>query len=149
MAVPEAVQCQLHAEEQLVGSPLSASRQRHQCTCQECCFWHSHPRSLSGPALEPFYCSSEAEESPQVCFSNPRHPLVLPLQNCNKIHIYSQQTTLAASAFTEQLPTGADVRLHLQKHPAESPLTPPPLFNWHQTQICHLQVTSPAWPPRG
>lgn len=71
------------------------------------------------------------------------------LQNCNKIHIYSQQTTLAASAFTKQLPTGADVRLRLQNHPAESPLTLPPLFNWHQTQICHLQVTSPAWPLRG
>lgn len=71
------------------------------------------------------------------------------LQNCNKIHIYLQHTMLAAFAFTEQLSTGADVRLRLQKHPAKSPLTPPPLFNWHQTQICHLQVTSPAWPLRG
>lgn len=70
------------------------------------------------------------------------------LQNCNKMHIYSQHTTLAAFAFTE-LSIGADVRLYLQKQPAKSPLTPPPLFNWHQTQICHLQVTSPARPLRG
>lgn len=126
----------------------SARRQRHQWTCQECCFWHGHPRSLSGPALDPFYCSGEAEETHRAASAIPDTLSFWLLQNCNEIHIYPYQTTLAASAFTEQLPIGADVRFHLQKHPAESPLMLPPLFNWHQTQICqlcHLLVTSPAW----
>lgn len=127
----------------------SASRRGHQWTCQECCFWHGHPRSLSGAALDPFYHSGEAEESPKAASAIPDTLWFWLSQNCNKIHIYLQHTTLAASPFTEQLSTGEDVKLHLQKHPAKSPLMRPPLFNWHQTHICHLQVTSPGWPLRG